>query len=149
MKMATIAGLALLGIAMAPAAVRADPVDNYIAAKMAERSIPGLVLGVMRDGHVVKQKAYGYANLELKAPATLDTSFALASSTKIFTAAAIMQLVEQGKITLDQPVSEMYRVCPPHGPRSRCGTACRTRPACPMPSMTSSTLGSSMEIAIN
>jgi CubicO group peptidase (beta-lactamase class C family) len=108
----TIAGLALFGMALAPAAVRANPVDNYIAAKMAEKSIPGLVLGVMRDGHVVKQKAYGYANLELKAPATLDTSFALASSTKIFTAAAIMQLVEQGKLTLDQPVSEIVAGLP-------------------------------------
>ena len=100
-----IAGLALLGIAMAPAAVRADPVDNYIAAKMAEKSIPGLALAVIRDGHVIKEKAYGYANLELKAPVTLQTSFPWASTTKVFTAVALMQMVEQGKITLDQPVS--------------------------------------------
>jgi D-alanyl-D-alanine carboxypeptidase len=100
-----IAGLALLGIAMAPATVRADPVDNYIAAKMAEKSIPGLALAVIRDGHVIKEKAYGYANLELKAPVTLQTSFPWASTTKVFTAVALMQMVEQGKITLDQPVS--------------------------------------------
>jgi CubicO group peptidase (beta-lactamase class C family) len=100
-----IAGLALLGIAMAPAAVRADPVDNYIAAKMAEKSIPGLALAVIRDGHVIKEKAYGYANLELQAPVTLQTSFPWASTTKVFTAVALMQMVEQGKITLDQPVS--------------------------------------------
>jgi CubicO group peptidase (beta-lactamase class C family) len=94
-----ITGLVLLGLVAAPAVVRADPVDDYVAAKMAAKSIPGLVLAVIRDGRVVKQRAYGYANLELKVPATLDTSFILASTTKVFTAAAIMQLVEQGKIT--------------------------------------------------
>jgi D-alanyl-D-alanine carboxypeptidase len=100
-----IAGLTLLGIAAAPSAVRADPVDDYIVAKMFEKSIPGLAMAVIRDGKVIKEKAYGYANLELKAPATVDTSFPWASTTKIFTAVALMQMVEQGKITLDQPVS--------------------------------------------
>jgi D-alanyl-D-alanine carboxypeptidase len=108
-----IAGLALFGMAMAPAAVRADPVDKYIAAKMAEKSIPGLALAVIRDGHVLKEKAYGYANLELKAPVTLQTSFQWASTTKIFTSVALMQMVEQGKITLDQPVSTIVPGLPP------------------------------------
>jgi len=97
--------LALLGMTVAPSAVRADPVDKYIAAKMAEKSIPGLALAVIRDGRVIKEKAYGYANLELKVPVTLRTSFPWASTTKIFTAVALMQMVEQGKITLDQTVS--------------------------------------------
>ena len=108
----TVIGLALLGMAIAPAAVRADAVDNYIAAKMAEKSIPGLALAVIRDGHVIKEKAYGYANLELKAPVTLQTSFPWASTTKIFTAVALMQMVEQGKITLDQPVSTIVSGLP-------------------------------------
>src|SRR3984885_5935526 len=108
----TVIGLALLGMAIAPAAVRADAVDNYIAAKMAEKSIPGLALAVIRDGHVIKEKAYGYANLELKAPVTYQTSFPWASTTKIFTAVALMQMVEQGKITLDQPVSTIVSGLP-------------------------------------
>jgi CubicO group peptidase (beta-lactamase class C family) len=109
LTLATI-GLALLGISAAP--VLADPVDDYIAAKMAEKSIPGLALAVIRDGHVIKRKAYGYANLELKAPATLETSFPWASTTKIFTAVALMQMVEQGKITLDQTVSSIVPSLP-------------------------------------
>ena len=134
-----IAGLALLAMTIAPAAVHADPVDNYIAAKMAEKSIPGLALAVIRDGHVIKEKAYGYANLELKVPVTLQTSFPWASTTKIFTAVALMQMVEQGKITLDQPVSTIVPGLPPHGQRSRYGTAYPTQRACPMRSRTNST----------
>jgi CubicO group peptidase (beta-lactamase class C family) len=105
--MQAIIGLALLGIAAVPTAVWADPVDDYVIAKMTQKSIPGLVLAVIRDGRVIKQKAFGYANLELKVPATLDTSFPLASTTKIFTAVALMQLVEQNKITLDESVNKI------------------------------------------
>jgi CubicO group peptidase (beta-lactamase class C family) len=83
----------------------ADAVDDYIGAKMKEKSIPGLALAVIKDGRVLKERAYGYANLELKVPVTLQTSFPWASTTKIFTAVALMQMVEQGKITLDQPIS--------------------------------------------
>src|ERR1700678_322154 len=72
--------------AAASTAARADPVDDYIAAKMAEKSIPGLALAVISDGRVIKEKAYGSASLELKVPVTLDTSFSLASTTKIVTA---------------------------------------------------------------
>jgi len=97
--------LMLLVTTVAPTTASADRVDDLITAKMAEKSIPGLVLGVIRDGRVIKQKAYGYANVELKVPTILDTSFSLASTTKVFTAVALMQMVEQGKITLDQPVS--------------------------------------------
>jgi CubicO group peptidase (beta-lactamase class C family) len=100
----SVAQVAVPPATAASTTAHADPVDNYIAAKMAEKSIPGLALAVIRDGRVIKEKAYGYASLELKVPVTLDTSFSLASTTKIVTAAAIMQMVEQGKITLDEPV---------------------------------------------
>lgn len=101
---ASIVALAVLVAAEVPTAAGADPVDDYIAAKMVEKSIPGLALAVIRDGRVIKEKVYGYASLELKVPVTPDTSFQFASTTKIFTAVAIMQMVEQGKFTLDDPI---------------------------------------------
>ena len=103
----SVAQVPTASAATASTEARADPVDDYIAVKMAEKSIPGLALAVIRNDRVIKEKAYGYASLELKVPVTLDTSFPLASTTKIVTAAAIMQMVEQGKITLDEPVSRI------------------------------------------
>lgn len=106
-------GIALLILAaVLPGTACADPVDDYVAAKMRDESIPGLALAVIHDGHVIKQKVYGYANLELKVPVTLDTSFSLASTTKTFAAVAIMEMVEQGKFTLDTPVSRIVAGLP-------------------------------------
>jgi CubicO group peptidase (beta-lactamase class C family) len=79
-------------------------VDLYLETWMFERDIPGLSLAVLRDGKVVKLKGYGVANRESKAPATEDTVYCLASLTKPFTATAVMLLVEEGKLKLDDEV---------------------------------------------
>jgi D-alanyl-D-alanine carboxypeptidase len=80
--------------------VHADEVDDLIQSEMERDQIPGLSLAVLKHGQIVKSKGYGFANLELKAPATGDTAYQLASVTKTFTATAVMQLVEDGKIKL-------------------------------------------------
>ena len=85
----------------------ADQTDDYITAEMHKRNIPALALGVLRDGKIVKQKAYGQANVELNVPATTGTVFLLASITKTFTATGIMALVEEGKVSLDEPVRKL------------------------------------------
>src|ERR1700761_1941957 len=110
-------GWSAIWLVVQPTIVWADQVDDYIAAKMAERSIPGLALAVIHDGHLVKEKAYGYANLELQVPVTLDTSFQWASTTKVFTGVALMEMVEQGKIKLDQPVSSIVPALPATWPK--------------------------------
>lgn len=81
--------------------VAADETDDYITAEMRKRNIPALALGVLRDGKIIKEQAYGQANVELSVPATTGTAFPLASITKTFTATAIMALVEDGKVSLD------------------------------------------------
>lgn len=81
-----------------------DKVDEYIQAEMKTHRIPGLALVVIQNGEVVKIKGYGIANLEHDVPVTPDTVFELASVTKQFTATAIMSLVEEGKIKLDDPI---------------------------------------------
>ena len=80
---------------------RADEVDDYVAAFIHERGIPGLSLAVVRDGGLVKAAGYGFANLELNAPATPETAYEIGSITKQFTAEAVMLLVQEGKLGLD------------------------------------------------
>ena len=97
--------LAVLAILLLHTVASADPVDDYIKTEMQRRQIPGLALAVVRDGAVVKMQGYGRANLEHDVPATPDTVFELASVTKQFTATAIMVLVEDGKVKLDEPIA--------------------------------------------
>jgi CubicO group peptidase (beta-lactamase class C family) len=85
---------------------RADQVDRYVETQLQRQHIPGLSLVVIRDGRVVKMRGYGFADLELKVPATPDTILEIGSITKQFTATAIMLLVEEGKIVLSDPAGK-------------------------------------------
>jgi CubicO group peptidase (beta-lactamase class C family) len=67
--------------------------------------IPGLSAVVLEDQQVLWVKGYGFADIENQIPATPDTLYSIASLTKTFGATLIMQLVEQGKLDLDEPVS--------------------------------------------
>lgn len=98
--------LATLLLFCASSSVQADQVDEYVAVQMRQLHIPGLALAVVRDGQIAKIRAYGLANVELNAPVTEDTVFELGSVTKQFTAAAILLLVEEGKIGLDEPIKK-------------------------------------------
>jgi len=88
--------------------VRLGAVDSIIQQAIADGSIPGAVLIVGHDGKVVYRKAYGERALEpRREPMTLDTVFDLASLTKVIaTTTAVMQLVEQGKVRLNDPVAK-------------------------------------------
>jgi D-alanyl-D-alanine carboxypeptidase len=84
---------------------QADKVDDYLKSEMAKRHIPGVSVAIIRDGKVILARNYGQANVELSVPVTPDSVFKLASVTKPFTATAIMMLVEEGKISLDERVA--------------------------------------------
>jgi len=101
---------ALVLAAASPAC--ADAIDDYIRGEMTARRIPGLALAVVRDGTVVKLQGYGFANLEHDVPVTPDTIFELASVTKQFTATAIMTLVEDGRLNLDDSIMAHLANCP-------------------------------------
>jgi CubicO group peptidase (beta-lactamase class C family) len=111
-RAAAVFGMAPFVLIATVAVARADATDDYVHRQMEKKKIPGLTLAVIRDGHVVKEAAYGKASLELNVPTTLDTSFSLASMTKIFTAAAVMQLVQEGRISLDEPVTQILTQLP-------------------------------------
>jgi CubicO group peptidase (beta-lactamase class C family) len=83
-----------------------DELDNYIAEAVKDFEIPGLVVGIIKDGNVVFTKGYGYRNIETKAPVTPETIFGLASVSKAFTAASIGILVDEGKLDWDDKVTE-------------------------------------------
>lgn len=80
--------------------------DSLIAAMSTEYKIPGCAVAITDHGKVVYQSTYGYINVEKKVPVAPDSRFRLGSVTKMFTAMAIMQLVEQGKVDLEAPVEQ-------------------------------------------
>ena len=87
--------------------------DAYIRKEMATRRIPGMAVAVVQDGKMVFEKAYGLANVEFQVPVTTSTRFIIASTTKAWAATAIMMLVQQGKVGLNQPVGELVPGLPP------------------------------------
>jgi uncharacterized protein YbbC (DUF1343 family)/CubicO group peptidase (beta-lactamase class C family) len=89
-------------------AVALPAVDAVIQNAISEGQIPGAVLIVGHDGEVIYRKAYGERALEPRREAmTLDTIFDVASLTKVIaTTTAVMQLVEQGKVRLNDPVAK-------------------------------------------
>jgi D-alanyl-D-alanine carboxypeptidase len=87
-------------------------VDEYVHSQMSDQRIPGLSLAVVRAGKLVLAKGYGKASLELDAPATAATLYGLGSVSKQFTAAAIMLLVEAGKLRLDDHVTNYFAWLP-------------------------------------
>ena len=90
----------------------ADEVDDYLELHLRQLHIPGASIAVVRDGQIIKAQGYGLANVELNVPATRHTVYEIGSMTKQFTATAIMMLVEEGKIRLDDPVTRYFPAAP-------------------------------------
>lgn len=86
--------------------VRADALDDRINSIMAERHIPGAAVAVVQNGKVVRMKGYGVATLEFNVPVTTETVFEIGSVSKQMTAAGIMLLVQDGKVSLDEKISK-------------------------------------------
>lgn len=89
-----------------------DPVDTYIRAEMQREHIPGLSVLVARDGRIVRAQGYGLANVELQVPVKPETVFQSGSVGKQFTATAVMMLVAEGKIELDDSITKYLTGAP-------------------------------------
>ena len=110
--------IALAFIALVPAAPAmaqtrplpaGDPVrdiDAYVARAVVDWKVPGLAIAIVKDGHVVFAKGYGVRELGKPAPVDTQTLFAIGSTTKAMTAAALGMLVDEGKVTWDDPVTK-------------------------------------------
>jgi D-alanyl-D-alanine carboxypeptidase len=81
---------------------------DKIASAVYKPGVPGAAIIVVRNGRVIFRKGYGLANLELKTPIRPEMAFRLASLTKQFTAAAIMMLAEQGKLSLTDDIARFF-----------------------------------------
>src|SRR4029079_4996648 len=96
-----------------PQAVKSDldfsELDKLVPAELKERNTPGAVIVVIMGDRVVYQKAFGVANVETNAPMQTDMLFRLGSTTKMFTAAALVALAEQDKIKLKEPIGSRVK----------------------------------------
>jgi CubicO group peptidase (beta-lactamase class C family) len=83
-------------------------IENYLSGlvdqEMSDHEITGISIALIDDQKIIWQKGFGFADLENKIPATPETIYRAGSISKVFTAAATMQLAEQGKIDIDQPL---------------------------------------------
>src|SRR6187455_3038805 len=103
-RICSVSVLALNVLLLLSIPALAATLDELIAADMTSRHIPGLSLVVVKDGRTIEAKGYGLANVELGVAATPDSVYQIGSITKPFTATAIMLLVEEGKVSLDESV---------------------------------------------
>jgi CubicO group peptidase (beta-lactamase class C family) len=117
---AALLTLAPLVCRAAPPADFARNADALIRAEVAAQTFSGVVL-VAKDGKPVFRRAYGLANREWSLSADPETVFRIGSTTKSFTAAAILQMVEQGRLKLNDPASAYL----PDLPRAWAGVTIR------------------------
>jgi CubicO group peptidase (beta-lactamase class C family) len=87
-------------------------IDEYIRAEMQAQKIPGLSLAVIKNGEIVLAKGYGLANVEHQVPVKPETVFQSGSMGKQFTATAVMMLVEEGKLSLDDRITKFFPDAP-------------------------------------
>jgi N-acyl-D-amino-acid deacylase len=86
-------------------------IDDFVRAEMKRQGIPGVAVGIVDKGKVTT-RGYGFANVEQMAPATDETIFESGSLGKMFTATAVMLQVEDGKLSLSDPITKFFPDAP-------------------------------------
>ena len=81
-------------------------IEVWVDAQLAYEDIPGISVGVVYDQELIWSRGFGYADVSEKRPAKPGTIYSICSISKLFTSIAIMQLWEQGKLRLDDPISK-------------------------------------------
>lgn len=102
---------------------RSDPalaaIDTAVQAFIREHRVPGLSLAITHQGRLVHSRGYGYADVATQQPVEPHHLFRIASVSKPITAVAILQLVEQGKLALDERVLEVLEIEPEEAEQSK------------------------------
>ena len=93
-------------MAVDPVKTTLKKLDEHVARMMNKNLLSGMGLGIVQNGKVIFAKGFGLANAAAKTPVTPDTVFRIASISKTFTAIGVMQLWEQGKFQLDDPIND-------------------------------------------
>jgi CubicO group peptidase (beta-lactamase class C family) len=91
---------------------RLKAIDAFVATQMPNQKIPGLAVGIYSRGQILLAKGYGLANVELDVAVKPETIFQSGSVGKQFVSAAIMMLVEEGKISLDDSITKYFPDAP-------------------------------------
>ena len=89
-----------------------NDISNYVRSEMQRQHIPGIALLVSRGGKIVQAEGFGLANVELQVPVKPETVFQSGSVGKQFTATAVMMLVEEGKVGLNDPLTKYFPSAP-------------------------------------
>jgi len=101
-----LGGPGALGAQEAPEVARVRTwLDSHVPEMMREAGLPGFSIAVVKDGKTVHAEGFGARDPQKNLPATPDTLYGIGSVTKSFVAIAVLQLAEQGKLSLDDPVS--------------------------------------------
>src|SRR5207249_1906645 len=105
-RLALAAGCALAAVASPAAAqLRQHDFDAYVTRGLQALNTPGASIAVVKDGKVLFAKGYGVRAIGATAPVDAHTLFQIASNTKAFTTAALAMLVDDGKLSWDDPVT--------------------------------------------
>ena len=105
--MQKIKGVLLLLLLASQVKGQADLVTAVIDSLMKTKPVVGLSVAVVKNNRIMYVQSFGYKNLERNIPLTNDCMFRIASISKSFAATAILQLQEEGKLSIDQDVSEL------------------------------------------
>jgi CubicO group peptidase (beta-lactamase class C family) len=83
-----------------------NQIDSYVEHLMDRQGIPGMALAIISNGKVIHQENFGYANIEHQVPITENSIFRVYSLTKLIISTSVFQLIEQGKLTLNDNISQ-------------------------------------------
>ena len=97
-----------------------DSLDNYVERGLKDWNLPGLSVVIVKDGRVVLMKGYGIRDIETKKRVDENTLFMIASNTKLFTGTTLALLEAEGKLSLDDPITQYF-------PSYRLYDTCTTR----------------------
>ena len=92
--------------------VQLNPVDQYVEGIMKRHGIPGAAVAILKDNQIIHENYYGYANLEHQVPVQAKTIFPLLSTSKIPVVTAVFKLVEEEKISLQDPLGKYLKDLP-------------------------------------
>lgn len=103
-------GLSISGLAQQnnnlPTSPLSEKIDQYIQRIQKRHDVPGVALAIIKDGKVIHRKNYGYANLEHRVPVSDQSLFRLYSLSKPIVVVGLFSLIEKGKISLEDKISE-------------------------------------------
>lgn len=108
----TVLTLNLSAIAFSQQTEQSKLIDSYIKDAMKNNKIPGLALGVLKDNKIIFEQYYGTENLENLKKVGPDSMFRIYSTTKLMTNVGVFQLIEKGKLSLEDNVSKYVENLP-------------------------------------